>query len=590
MDHLQESRRHFYFSVSKSIPFEEDGITCKNGIVKFPKDTKKNQEKFDKTFSNEDECEAWFTERFGDMKTYDLTQTQYKTFKVNFGKSTKVTSKEWDLIQAQMTVPEEFTPDDIRVYHPWVAHNFKDRDAERFRKDVLTAFKNTMSGKPILIGHGRDEPGEGRIFSAAIKKVDIEYALELIGPHPDKVAQVQKHLEEVQEMDGSILWLVAPFYVIKEQELLIRKIDAGIIRDMSIGFRAKKVEAIMDDKDKVKWWEYQDGGEALEVSFVWLGAQYGAGNRKTVKDEDKNIEKDIETEPPTEPVEEKDPVAPSLDTIEQDILPDKCFAVIEPTGEKDTEGRTMPLNARHLPHHPGVGVSGKVNKCEVNYLETALAKMNLIKPVTDKITAAELRRKAKVHLVAHAKREKLEKWVRYGGTSMKIKLESIGFEKEFEIGDEEALTSVFGEIEKECAVIVTEAGDADEKVTELQPIVDIVKTTFGENFNLETLADDMAKLFGQAEVGKKSKETLIDDVVQLKLLTGFLTDENDKVKDEKELLAGLTADQLVVMKGQFQAKYDAEHPLKSTTPNPAKEPEEKEKKRSNIPDSRYRTN
>jgi len=584
MDHLQESRRHFYFTVSKSVPFDEDGIICKNGIVKFPKDTNKNKEKYDKTFRSEDDCEAWYTERFGDMKNYDLTQTQYKTLKVNFGKSTKVTTNEWELIQAQMTSPEEFTPDDIRVYHPWVAHNFKDRDVERFRKDVLTAFKNTMPGKPILIGHGRSEPGEGRIFSAAIKKVDIEYALELIGPHPDKAAQVRKHLEEVQEMDGSILWLVAPFYVIKEQELLIRKIDAGIIRDMSIGFRAKKVEAILDDKDKVKWWEYQEGGEALEVSFVWLGAQYGAGNRKTVKDEE-----DKDKEPPTKPVDDKDPVASSLDTIEEDILPDKCFAVIEPTGEKDTEGRTLPLNARHLPHHPGVGVSGKVNKCEVSYLESALAKMNLIKPVTDKTTAAELRRKAKAHLVAHAKREKLEKWVRYGGTSMKIKLDSIGFEKEFEIGDEESLTSVFGEIEKECAVIVTEAGDADEKVSKLQPIVDIVKTTFGEAFNLETLADDIAKLFSQAEVGKKSKETLIDEVVKLKLLTGFLTDEDDNVDKEKELLASLKADQLEVMKAQFQAKYDADHPPKSTTPELEKEPEEKEKKRSNVPDSRYRT-
>ena len=139
-------------------------------------------------------------------------------------------------------------------------------------------------------------------------------------------------------------------------------------------------------------------------------------------------------------------------------------------------------------------------------------------------------------------------------------------------------------------MIVTEAGDADEKVSKLQPIVDIVKTTFGEAFNPETLADDIAKLFSQAEVGKKSKETLIDEVVKLKLLTGFLTDEDDNVDKEKELLASLKADQLEVMKAQFQAKYDVDHPPKSTTPDPKKEPEEKEKKRSNTPDSRYRTN
>lgn len=92
-------------------------------------------------------------------------------------------------------------------------------------------------------------------------------------------------------------------------------------------------------------------------------------------------------------------------------MEDDCFAVVEPTGKKDDEGRTVPRTARHLPHHAkGQGGSGTGGTVDLPHLRNALARMNQITPVTDKISAEELRAKAKKHLVAHAKKEGIGDW------------------------------------------------------------------------------------------------------------------------------------------------------------------------------------
>jgi len=82
-------------------------------------------------------------------------------------------------------------------------------------------------------------------------------------------------------------------------------------------------------------------------------------------------------------------------------LPDAAFAVIEPAYKR---GETEDKRCRHLPHHgPDVKTGKEHNTVDLPHLRNALARMNQIKPVTDSISVEELRRRARVHLTAHAK-------------------------------------------------------------------------------------------------------------------------------------------------------------------------------------------
>lgn len=83
-------------------------------------------------------------------------------------------------------------------------------------------------------------------------------------------------------------------------------------------------------------------------------------------------------------------------------LDDAAFAIIEPAYKR---GETQDKRARHLPHH-GKGVTDPNDDSTVDlpHLRNALARANQIQPITDSITAEELRQKALAHLQAHAKR------------------------------------------------------------------------------------------------------------------------------------------------------------------------------------------
>ncbi|HIP95822.1 MAG TPA: hypothetical protein EYH32_01260, partial [Anaerolineae bacterium] len=83
-------------------------------------------------------------------------------------------------------------------------------------------------------------------------------------------------------------------------------------------------------------------------------------------------------------------------------LPDEAFAVIEPAY---LEGDTEDKRARHLPHHnENVTDPDDDDTVDEPHLINALARVNQIKPITDSISAEELREKARAHLEAHAER------------------------------------------------------------------------------------------------------------------------------------------------------------------------------------------
>jgi len=70
-------------------------------------------------------------------------------------------------------------------------------------------------------------------------------------------------------------------------------------------------------------------------------------------------------------------------------LPDSAFAVIEPAYKS---GKTEDKRARHLPF------KNKEGKVDLPHLRNAFARVNQIKPITDSITATELRKRAKITL------------------------------------------------------------------------------------------------------------------------------------------------------------------------------------------------
>ena len=88
------------------------------------------------------------------------------------------------------------------------------------------------------------------------------------------------------------------------------------------------------------------------------------------------------------------------DTAFINRLPDAAFAVIEPAYQR---GETKDKRCRHLPHHvPSVRNPNEHESVDPPHLRNALARVNQIKPVTDSITAEELRRRAEEHLQRHA--------------------------------------------------------------------------------------------------------------------------------------------------------------------------------------------
>jgi len=79
-------------------------------------------------------------------------------------------------------------------------------------------------------------------------------------------------------------------------------------------------------------------------------------------------------------------------------LPDAAFAYIEPGGEKDEEGKTVPRSLRHFPHHnSSVKRGSEHNSVDIPHLRNALARLPQSK------ISNEAKAKARAHLIKHAK-------------------------------------------------------------------------------------------------------------------------------------------------------------------------------------------
>ena len=271
-----ETRRYFDGLVTEEINLNKlpKDIKVFGDVIKFPKSGN------GMTFQSWDDCEKY-------MDT--IIPTKSNDFKITKelhsikSKALELTDMDWELMKSFMVKPERFQKEDFRIYEAWLAHNSVDRDEERFSKGVLDSFAKSIVGKALLMGHNWGGTGDGRYFQAEVTRISVDEAYKIAGSTPKK--NFLSELQTINDKDGGIFWLVTKYYVLAKDENIIDRLDSGIMSDMSIGFRAPKLEKITDDdNEKVLWWEYQNSesreAEALEGSLVFLGSQYGARTRK----------------------------------------------------------------------------------------------------------------------------------------------------------------------------------------------------------------------------------------------------------------------------------------------------------------------
>jgi len=135
--------------------------------------------------------------------------------------------------------------------------------------------------------------------------------------------------------------------------------------------------------------------ERLVESFTVKEGEKMNEKEKQEKEESETVEGEAVGENAVVETETEEVKEAKWDTAYINSLPDSCFAVIEPAYKR---GETKDKRARHLPY------KDKDGKIDLPHLRNALARMDQIKPVTDSITADELRAQARRVLIPLAKK------------------------------------------------------------------------------------------------------------------------------------------------------------------------------------------
>lgn len=546
---LRETRRNLYFA--PDIETEEDGeitdlehvgiVLTEDGEIKIAKGV----------YASREDAQKWLSDQYqklinGNGKDHPDRSTKILQYDGNVIKQMGEPGEaEWETIKRLMVKADKFKKEDIASYEVKLANNQVDRDNERFHEDVLRSFQKSLVGKAFLIGHTWGPPGRGRFFAAAVETID------------------------------GVMWLLGKFYLLKNyNQELIDHVDAGIWNWVSIGFRVPKRVPIYDsnDSEKIKYWELQntdkDEAEAFEGSLVWLGSQYGAEIRKGLhspltgnilfKDQE-DVVGYIQTADGIRPVFGKEiGLKREWTTAYINTFEDNCFAIIEPTGQKDNDGRTLPKTARHLPHHAkGDGAAGTGGKVDLSHLRNALARMNQITAVTDKITTEDLRNRAKKHLIAHAKKEGIGDYdileISDNNEEVKLILEDLSVERILKAFGLDLKIDTEEDIQKAADTLETKR----KEFSSAAEFVAALRQEFGETVTLE----DLKTLKSIAGDAKKYREFLVDEIIKYGTLLEMI--EKSAVENERKFYSDLAIERLEKERGKLMKKYDDTHPGKS---------------------------
>lgn len=192
------------------------------------------------------------------------------------------------------------TEDQVYVRTFYLAHNAIDRDGEFFDDGLLKDFAATLPGKGLFVRHprgwdGDSGPPEGKWFSAQVQPMSLADARKALNAPNLKWAP---GIKEAQILEAS-----AYMPRTADNATLIAKVDAGVAKDVSIGFTATDRQKALDAEGNTVAMKLVGPGEALEGSLVWLGAQPGARavkaaerrNEHSPEDHDMDLQKEFDT-------------------------------------------------------------------------------------------------------------------------------------------------------------------------------------------------------------------------------------------------------------------------------------------------------
>lgn len=192
----------------------------------------------------------------------------------------------------------ELTADEVYIYPIVLCDNEADRDHEYFTKKDLDVLANLFEGKTFIQDHSWKSGNQhSRIFKTDVFRV------------PGKAVEGNTKLK-----GKPYYQLKAWAYTIKKgHENLIEDIEAGILKEVSVGFSIGDLECDIcgnsfydgancshwpgrsykvNGKDMVCYLHMKNPKEAYEVSFVAVPAQPAAGVVKGVKLQKQKLEKE----------------------------------------------------------------------------------------------------------------------------------------------------------------------------------------------------------------------------------------------------------------------------------------------------------
>jgi len=563
MRFVHQTRRFFVFAIDQNCEFEQKGIIAHEYTIWFPRyyaDTtnaalkeinRKNENKTN--FRTIQGCEKWFKQYKDEGGIMDRKFVAgVKQVKTLYDIQTKavdeISTEDWQLMQKFMRHPKKFEPGDFRVYEDYLANNWRDRDQERFAKSILKAFKITIVGKQRLVAHMRGGPGYGRYFKSRLVEMDIDSAIEMMGAHKERVG-LRKILKHIFDRDEGLFVLVPSFYIrISEAtKEMIDDIDAGIGGDSSIGFKADELNVVKEG-ETILYWEYLDlgGSEAMEGSDVWLGSQRGGAINKDASGDRMIV---------------GDPVSLKQVYLQAD---DEHFSMCEDPMD------FMSFEAKELNHEKGsiTAIYGINNK------ETKLQSLRYDIKIW---TASDAETHAKDHGGVNFEPAKdankdLAAKPNNEGVKMKLKIESIGYDKDVDI-TEDSVSALVGDVELKFAE------DAETIVTQ------------GET--IETHENTIKDLEPHKEISEAYTKSLVEEIVRFSVFLKQTENDEAKKKEQEDILKSLSNEQLVSQRDNLRSQVEKAAPNYNILPDNTEKKDtstDKEKKDFNpTPDSRFAT-
>ena len=188
---------------------------------------------------------------------------------------------------------KELSPEDVFCFSVVLCDNEIDRDLERFTDKALVKLIELMVGKTGITDHYWTAGGQmARVYRTEIKDTT-----------------------EKTSYGAPLKQLIGSAYMVRNEatQPMIDSIEAGITKEVSIGFRSNKICSICGEDLRFNWsvWNdrcsnghekgiaYEEGeciglldepSDAYEFSFVAVPAQRGAGVTKGADDLDQAVE------------------------------------------------------------------------------------------------------------------------------------------------------------------------------------------------------------------------------------------------------------------------------------------------------------